>query len=401
MPSFVNLYQRIVSEKLLQNFLFFLAICTFLASFLSFLPSFSISVLATNYEEAKVEKIYSGDCLNTGGEQKKCNLIDATLFSDDQTLKKITLTNNESFYNPSLGDRIWVSNEADGNYYMQIPKRSDQLLWIIGIFIIATILLIGKKGLRAIFTLGFSTAVIFFVAIPLLMKNPDNFVWIGIGVCGVILVMNILLGQGFKKNAYISLAGSLITLIIVAILTFFFARLTSITGLGSENALFLQVDPSTNMIKPSHIFLVGTLIGVSGALDDVTNAQAVIIDEIDVKNDIKGDFNSSENNSTKSFFNSLFSVYNRGMKLGSTHIASMINTLFLAYLGVGLATILLFQTQSFSHLNPLAVLSRDDFSEEIIRTMVGSFAVIFAIPITTLLAAWIKISDLLKGKSKT
>jgi uncharacterized membrane protein len=71
----------------------------------------------------------------------------------------------------------------------------------------------------------------------------------------------------------------------------------------------------------------------------------------------------------------------RGFSVGKEHIASLINTLALAYVGASLPLLLLFWTQGGS---PLWVTLNSEFlAEEIIRTLVGSVTLLFAVPIST------------------
>lgn len=74
-------------------------------------------------------------------------------------------------------------------------------------------------------------------------------------------------------------------------------------------------------------------------------------------------------------------VYMRGRE----HIASLINTLFLAYAGVALPLFLLFATNGDQPL--WFVVNSEQIAEEIIRTLVGSVGLILAVPIATALAA--------------
>ncbi len=75
------------------------------------------------------------------------------------------------------------------------------------------------------------------------------------------------------------------------------------------------------------------------------------------------------------------------MSIGREHIASLINTLFLAYAGIALPVIL--YLVAFQSQVPLwLTINGEPIAEEIIRTMVGSIGIILAVPITTLLAAY-------------
>ena len=77
-------------------------------------------------------------------------------------------------------------------------------------------------------------------------------------------------------------------------------------------------------------------------------------------------------------------VYRQALNIGRDHIASTVNTLFLAYAGAALPLLLLFtQTQQ-----PVgSILSRELVATEVIRSLVGSIGLVASVPITTLLAA--------------
>ncbi len=81
----------------------------------------------------------------------------------------------------------------------------------------------------------------------------------------------------------------------------------------------------------------------------------------------------------------MFELYRRGLSVGREHIASLVNTLALAYAGAALPVLLLL---SINRIQPLwVVLNNQDIAEEIVRTIVGSATLILAVPITTALAA--------------
>ena len=86
-----------------------------------------------------------------------------------------------------------------------------------------------------------------------------------------------------------------------------------------------------------------------------------------------------------------------GFRVGSEHISSLVNTLVLAYAGVSLPLFL------FLIINPTnqplwAILNSEMIVEEIVRTLTGSIGLILAVPITTLLAAWLNTTKSLHKK---
>jgi uncharacterized membrane protein len=77
-------------------------------------------------------------------------------------------------------------------------------------------------------------------------------------------------------------------------------------------------------------------------------------------------------------------LFTHGMVVGRDHIASMVNTLLLAYVGASLPFLLLFSV----YAEPLAfTLNREIIAEEIVRTLVGSLGLLAGVPLTSFIAA--------------
>jgi uncharacterized membrane protein len=115
----------------------------------------------------------------------------------------------------------------------------------------------------------------------------------------------------------------------------------------------------------------GIVIATLGVLNDITIGQAASVDEI-------------YRAKPKQSFHEL---YSRGMSVGREHVAALVNTLALAYMGVALPTVLVI---SFYNSAPLAVLLNNEFiMVEVVRTIVVSIGTLLAVPFTTALAAYI------------
>ncbi len=77
-------------------------------------------------------------------------------------------------------------------------------------------------------------------------------------------------------------------------------------------------------------------------------------------------------------------LFNHGMVIGRDHIAAMVNTLLLAYVGAALPLLLMFAV----YVEPLGMtLNRVIIAEEIVRTLVGSLGLVASVPLTSLIAA--------------
>jgi uncharacterized membrane protein len=141
-----------------------------------------------------------------------------------------------------------------------------------------------------------------------------------------------------------------------------------LNGNGTEDAFFLQAN--SLKINLQGVFLSGIIIGVLGVLDDVTTGQSAAVEELHFANPTLG----------------FSELYRRGLSVGREHIASLVNTLVLAYTGVSFPFLLLYGSRQ---LQPLWVTLNGNFiAEEIVRTLVGSSVLVIAVPLTTLLAAY-------------
>ena len=116
--------------------------------------------------------------------------------------------------------------------------------------------------------------------------------------------------------------------------------------------------------------MAGIIIGVLGVLDDITTAQAAVVDELLKANPKLG----------------VGELYRRALSVGREHIASLVNTLVLAYAGASLPLLLLFTANK--EYGFWVIANGEFLAEEIIRTLVGSSTLVLAVPITTILAAW-------------
>jgi uncharacterized membrane protein len=148
--------------------------------------------------------------------------------------------------------------------------------------------------------------------------------------------------------------------------------MTKLSGMGTEDAYNLLLG-SSKAINLHGLLLGGIIIGALGVLDDTTTTQSTTIAEL------------SEANPSYS----MKELFNKGMVIGREHIASLVNTLVLAYagaaMGIFIFIILTLQTKS----QPWWVIFNSEvIAEEVVRTLAGSLGLILAVPITTLIASF-------------
>jgi uncharacterized membrane protein len=188
----------------------------------------------------------------------------------------------------------------------------------------------------------------------------------------VILLVTMYLAHGFTRQTTLALSATAISLFLTGIFAVVFVSLARLSGLGSEDAYSLQ-QGFGQTINFHGLLLGGIIIGTVGVLDDVTTTQAATIHELAEAN-------------PKSTFEDLVK---KGMRVGREHIASVVNTLVLAYAGASIAVFIYLQIGIQQQSQPLWVmLNSEVIMEEVIRTLAGSLGLVLAVPITTIIAAF-------------
>ena len=269
-----------------------------------------------------------------------------------------------------VGDEVVVSYSKDfeGNdvFYIIDFIRRQPLFWLFLVFVILAIIVGQWRGASSLIGLAISFLIIFAFILPQIYHGNDPIIVTVFGSL-IIIPVSFILSHGFNRKTLTAMAGTLVALLIVGVLSQIFIGLTKLTGYASEEAAFLHL-AKHGAINMRGILLAGIIIGALGVLDDVTISQAAIVQQLKQAN-------------PRLKWRELFS---RAMNVGQDHIASMINTLVLVYTGAALPLMLLF----IDNPRPIGeIVNYQMIAEEIVRTLVGSIGLILAVPITTFLAS--------------
>jgi uncharacterized membrane protein len=268
-----------------------------------------------------------------------------------------------------VGDRVLVEHTRtlDGGDLFLITDyvRLGPLLWLTLLFVGATLLLSGWQGLRSVVGMAVSLVVIVGFIVPQILagRNP-----VAVAILGSVVMMGIslYLVYGWNGKTHVAVAGLLLSLVLTGLLATWFVNWMRLSGFGAEEAGFLQI--AGVQLDTQGLLLAGIIIGTLGALDDIAVGQSSAIVELSKAN-------------PRLNWQALF---RHGMTIGRDHIAAMVNTLLLAYVGAALPLVLLFSVYTES----LGItLNREIISEEIVRTLVGSLGLLAGVPLTSLIAA--------------
>jgi uncharacterized membrane protein len=263
---------------------------------------------------------------------------------------------------------VMVSKRPDGQTFFQVADhvRLGPIALIVGLFIALTLGIGRGKGVRALVGLALSALLIGGFIMPQILAHRDPTL-VSLAGAALLLAATIYLIQGWNPIGHAALLGMLAALAVTGALSAGWTKLAYLTGFGSEETMFLQAVGVG--IEMRGLLLAGMIIGAASVLDDVVLAQSVTVFELAAAN---AGLSRGE-------------LYRRSMKIGIAHLASMINTLVLAYASAALPLLLLF----YLYPEPwYLTINRELIAEEIVRTLVGSVGLMLAVPLTTAIAAW-------------
>lgn len=268
------------------------------------------------------------------------------------------------------GDRIVVERvvRIDGSEMLLVrePYRLPAVLLVAAAFFLCAVFFAGRTGFTSILGLIVSILVLALFVVPAIGKGA-NPLFVSFTGSVAIACTSLYLAHGFRRTTTIALGSTLITLMIALLLSIVAVRITQLFGMGSEETMFLQLG-TLHMVNLRGLLLGGIVIGTLGVLDDITTTQTAAIVELKRANPRL----------------SRSQLYTAGLTIGREHIASLVNTLALAYVGASLPLLLLF----WNNLGApwWVILNSESLVEEVVRTLVGSMTLTLAVPISTWVA---------------
>ena len=280
---------------------------------------------------------------------------------------------NQSVYR--VGDRVVAQyvDHVDGEPQVFILHivRTRSILWLFALFVVAVVLTSGWFGFRAIFGLSSSFAVIFYGLLPTIIAGVNPlFATIGWAILLVILSMYFIFG--YNKKSHIAILGTCVGVCVVGFLSYFFSGLLGLTGFAQEEAMYV-LDLVGGGLDMQGLLLAGCVIGAIGVLDDLSVSQVSVVAQLAKA---KPDISRRE-------------LYWSAMNVGRDHIASIVNTLFLAYTGAAFPLLLLFSVKAGATLGFGQAVSTEIVAVEIMRTLTASIGLVLTVPCTTLIAVYV------------
>ena len=341
---------------------------------LLFLPSFvfaqAVEPSEGSYVRAEVITVSQNVSEDSAVQIVDLQILDGKSAGERVTIKHAVLNNRDDM-RLEVGETIVAQRlerpSGEVSFLIRETYRLPSIALLTLFFFLLGIVLGGRIGFTSIFGLAVSIAILVFFVVPKIVAG-GNALLISLIGSGAIACSSLYLAHGFNRRTSLALLSTIITLALSTLLAVAFVSIGKLFGMGTEESVFLQAG-LLEQVNLRGLLLGGIIIGALGVLDDITTAQTASVDELSKANHSLG-------------FKELYAA---GTSIGREHIASLINTLALAYVGASLPMFLLFAVNTEM---PWWVIVNSEFiAEEVVRTLVGSSALLLAVPISTYIAA--------------
>jgi len=257
--------------------------------------------------------------------------------------------------------------------------RLDILALIALVFFAFLLFFGGSVGLRAMLSFVFTLAVIFKVLLPAMLLGwppiPTT-----LAIVAILVAVILFLVGGLNRKSLAAYLGSMGGILITALLAGLVARALKINGAAlpfAESLLYMGY----GNLKLQDLFISGIFLASSGAILDVGMDIAAAMDEIVVHNPAV----------------TRLALLRSGISIGRLVIGTQVTTLLLAYSSSYSGLLMTFMAQGIPTAN---VLNLAYIASEFAHTLVGSFGLVLAAPLTAIVGSLLLAQKPVHGLAK-
>ncbi|PVG83526.1 YibE/F family protein [Nocardioides gansuensis] len=265
------------------------------------------------------------------------------------------------------GDAVVLieTSTPDGAAYSIIDHQRATELWVLAVAFVLALIAFGRwRGITALAGLALTFALLLLFVVPAILAGEPPLLVSIVGSSAIVLTV-LYLTHGFALSTTVAVLGTLASLTLTGLLSAASVAALHLTGVTDDISTSVV---STHSVNMEGLLLAGIVIGSLGVLDDVTVTQAATVTEL------------ARANPSYRFGQ----LYRAGSRVGRSHIASVINTIVLAYAGSSLPLLILIVADGASFGG---VVTDQIIAQEIVRSAVATLGLIAAVPVTTALAA--------------
>jgi uncharacterized membrane protein len=265
------------------------------------------------------------------------------------------------------GDEVVLigSDGPDGRTYSIVDHQRGHELWLLGAAFALAVVAFGRwRGVTALAGLAVTFAALLLFVVPAILAGEPPLLVAIVGSAAIMLTV-LYLTHGLALSTTVAVLGTLASLTLTGVLSAVSVAALHLSGITDDISSSVGTAYSVNM---QGLLLAGIVIGSLGVLDDVTVTQAATVTELARANPAFG----------------FTQLYRAASRVGRSHIASVINTIILAYAGSSLPLLILIVAGNDSLGG---VVTDQVIAQEIVRSAVATLGLVAAVPVTTALAA--------------
>jgi uncharacterized membrane protein len=319
---------------------------------------------------AKVVRVTDAPCIE--GQAEPCRTIDVAVegrrvqLALGPTRVAPTVSDGDSIrvIRPGSPDVIPGPGEAGRYEFAEIERRAP-LAWIALAVFVAAVVVLRLRGVLALVGVALSLLIVLLFLVPAILDGKPALL-VALVASLAVMFVTLVLTNGVGAQTMAAALGVSVTLVLTCLAAELATSLASIDG--STDLATLGARARSDTLSIQGVILAAMLIGALGVLADtaVTQASAVMAlrraaPGLDARR-----------------------LYREAFVVGRDHLTATIHTLVLAYAGALLPLLLVLRasgTPTGDALNGQTV------AEPIVATLIGCFALVAAVPLTTALAS--------------
>ena len=273
------------------------------------------------------------------------------------------------------GDKVFLTHDEGDNidisrdWIYSEMLRTDKLMILMVAFLLLILLFGGKKGVNTIVSLGFTCLAIFGVFVPSVLAGANIYIT-SVIICLYTIIMTLVIVNGCDKKTLSAIIGCFSGVLLAGVITLIMNKILHLTGVLDETSIHITLLDTEKPIDLLGIIFGSIIIGAMGAVMDVSMSISSSLYELSKKVE-NADF---------------YMLIGSGFTIGRDIMGTMANTLVLAYIGSSLSSVLLL---IIYNPNILSLMNREMVVVEILQALVGSIGILFTIPFTSFIAAFL------------
>ena len=268
------------------------------------------------------------------------------------------------------GDKSWAMLQDSGGTLIVTlidHYRAATEGWIVAALALALILFGGVIGCGAMVSLAASAVMVWKLLIPLLLEGIDPILAAFVTVVVLTIIIDLLVA-GFTRRCLVAVLGSLAGTLVTCLAAWGLTYALKLDG-GDLPYVVPLLAQSSMGVDTRSLYIGMVFLANSGALMDLSMDVSVSMEELHLH---RPDLSRP-------------ALMKSGLTVGRSVLGTMTTTLMLAYSGNYLSMLMYFVGQG----TPIGdIVNLKYVSSQLLNTLVGSFGLVVAAPLTALIAGF-------------